>query len=193
MKKKSKALDNKGAAMLMVLIVSAVVLVFCLSLLLLTYSLFAQTSRQTTRVQCKLLAQSCEETLKAELQNPSSELSLYLKQQIQSENWIEEGRLPLHLDTQGGTGDYRVSISLTYSVNIADDDGGDDGGDDNDDQDHDLNGDPVSGGNAKAAAAEGESSTGYSIKAVIRCTRGEGTDRDTQYYEIETTFPNVVF
>ena len=67
--KKQNILRNNqsGVAMIMVLIVGAVILVFCLSLLLVTYSLFAQTSRQTTRLQCKMMAQSFSESLKEEL------------------------------------------------------------------------------------------------------------------------------
>lgn len=223
-KKNKGSLDNRGATMLMVLIVGAVVMAFCLSLLLVTYSLFAQTARQTTRLQCKLLAQSCEELLREELQQPSSDLMVYLQEQIQSGSWISEGsvtdeetaseetpgtagvvQLPLHLDTQGETGDYRVSVVLTYSVNTSEDEGGDEDGDDNDDQDHELNGTSVYGSDAgtvriKAAGStspadppQDEPTVSYSIKSVIRCMRGDGTNRDTQYYEIETTFSSVTF
>ena len=196
-------LNNAGVAMLMVLIVSAVVMVFCLSLLLVTYSLFTQTSRQTTGMQCRLLAQSSAESIREELKDPSSELSVYLKSQIQSGNWVPEDaleeaegdlpqngtfeRLRFHLNMGDKTPDYRVTVVMTYSLNATDEEsGGDEGGDDNDDQDHTLTHDSVSGGNAREYRS-------YSLKAVIRCTRGETTDRDSQYYEIETGIPAITF
>lgn len=216
---KANTLNNKGVAMLMVLIVSAVVMVFCLSLLLVTYSLFSQSARQTGRLQSKLYAQSCEESIKEELKNPTSDLNQYLKNQIQNGMWIPEDtgeeelanapegavqEMILRLDTKGKAEGYHVKVVLTYSQNITDDENE---GNEDDDQDEDLSNqqepaqNPDSGqngskaqetGNNEPAGGNGEASViSYSIRAVIRCTKGEETDRDVQYYEMESTYSSV--
>lgn len=196
--------------MLMVLIVGAVVLVFCLSLLLVTYSLFAQTSRQITRLQCKLLAQSFSESLGEELKDPASGLSVYLKEQIQNGYWISGeasqsmdesssesaavSELLMNMDDEAALGDYHVTVALTYSVNVADDEGGDEG-EEGDDQDPNLGGEAGSGEGPGPTAGEdpGASGTTYSIQATVKCVRGDGSDRDAQYYVIETVYPAVSF
>lgn len=231
--------NQSGVAMLMVLIVGAVILVFCLSLLLVTYSLFIQTSRQTTRLQCKLMAQSFSESLQEELSDSSSELSVYLGKQISEGNWKssmdgteEEGpedvtnpdavsELVLNLDDSATLSDYHLRVTLTYSLNAADDEEGD-GGDDEDDQDNSLSGNDIDSGNQQNGkqnnqqnsqqnnqqnnkqkkenqneAGEGTNSENavatYTIDAVITCMRGDGSDRDSQYYVLETSYPAVSF
>lgn len=212
--------DDSGVAMIVVLIVGAVVMVFCLSLLLVTYTLFAQTSRQTTQLQCKLLAQSCSEMLGEEFKNPDSELSGYLSEQIENGSWIsedmmkgmEEGslspgtvsELTLNLGDEGALGDYNLTVTLTYSLNIAEDDGSGEE-DEDDDQDNNLTdgtgeesgvpetnpgGSQAGGTGSEPGTAEAGNVT-YSIKAFIRCMRGDGTDRDVQFYTIETIYPAV--
>ncbi|MBO5509007.1 MAG: hypothetical protein J5962_00965 [Lachnospiraceae bacterium] len=220
MKKDKK---NSGVAMIVVLVVGAVVLVFCLSLLLVTYTLFSQTNRQVTQIQCKILAQSTSETLAGELKRSDSELVEYLGDQIQSGKWISEdtalseqadaqvtdtvSELVMNLDDKGQCGEYNIRVTFSYSLNIADDDD-EEGGDDNDDQDNTLNAEDIDveevsggaseGGNGNNSEAnnnsEGEVPSGngtYSIRAVIRCTRGNGTGREVQYYELETIYPAV--
>ena len=49
---------NAGSAMIVALVVCVVVMTMCLMLLLVTYTLFSQTSRQNTQMQCKQMAQS---------------------------------------------------------------------------------------------------------------------------------------
>ena len=232
---------NAGVAMVMVMIVSAVVMVFCLTLLLVTYTLFSQNVRQMSSLQCKLLAQSVAESLAQEFENPDSELSKYLSAQIQNNTWVAQNvsaeagaqgneesagenavsELELLLDAGGKTDDYRVSVTLTYSLNVADDDGKDDG-DDEDDQDQELSGGGGAGDNGGAKQTQGQSQSlsqetesgepnsgeasgegnanetgngagngSYAIEAVICCMRGDGTDRDTQSYTIETEYPAV--
>ena len=228
--------NQSGVAMLMVLIVGAVILVFCLSLLLVTYSLFAQTARQTTRLQCKLMAQSFSESFQEELSDSSSELSVYLGKQISEGNWkssmdgMDEeepddeknpdavSEIVLNLDEASTMSDYHLHVALTYSLNAADDEEGD-GGDDEDDQDHSLSGNDVASGNQQQNnqqnsqqnhqsnskqnngnqnnTGEGTNSENavatYTIDAVITCMRGDGSDRDPQYYVLETSYPAVSF
>ena len=203
MQKKDK---NAGVAMVVVLIVGAVVMVFCLSLLLAAYTLFSQTNRQVTQEQCKILTQSTAEMLSAELKNPDSALSGYLGTQIQSGKWISEetaktaepgdidadavSKLVMTLEDGGESGDYHVAVTFSYSLNLPEDDGGDD---DDDDQDDTGNGGTYggaeSGGTSGGAESGGNGS--YTIRAVIRCTRGDGTGRDVQFYELETVFSSV--
>ncbi len=70
--------DNSGVAMIVAMIVGVVVMVFCLSLLLVTYTFYAQTIKTTTNEQCKMLAQSFSETLGEDLKNPDSDICQYL-------------------------------------------------------------------------------------------------------------------
>lgn len=201
--------SNAGVAMVTVLIVSAVVMVFCLSLLLVTYTLFAQTSRQVTQLQCKLLAQSMSETLGEELKDPDSELTKYLGQQIEDGYWIsqnapdtEEEKSPaanavtellLDLDDGDALGEYQISVTLTYSLNLADDDGSSEG-DEKDDQDQDPSGQEggLPAGNPNGEGKQSEAGNGsYAVKASICCTRGDKKDRDAQSYTIEAEYPAV--
>ncbi len=223
--------NQSGVAMLMVLIVGAVILVFCLSLLLVTYSLFAQTARQTTRLQCKMMAQSFSESLQEELSDSSSDLAVYLGEQIRNGNWkssmdgIDEeepddeenpdavSELILNLDDSSTLSDYHLSVTLTYSLNAADDEEGD-GGEDEDDQDDSLSGNDADSGNQQNGkqnnqqnnrqnegnqngSGEGtdpnDAVATYTVNALITCMRGDGNDRDTQYYVLETSYPAVSF
>lgn len=217
-----KKQKNSGAAMVMVLIVTAVILAFCLSLLLVTYSLFSQTTRQTTRQQCRFLAQSFAEGFQAELADPDSDLCANLSRQIELGKWAasedtedestdtdgkEDGgkeerqdavkELVFMLDDSAIPADYNLKVTLSYTVNTADDDGdGGDGGDDGDDQDKTNPDSP--GQNAGSGQESGgstsdpdDSTKTYAITAKIRCTRGEEGGRDTQYYELETVYQSV--
>lgn len=223
--------NQSGVAMLMVLIVGAVILVFCLSLLLVTYSLFAQTARQTTRLQCKMMAQSFSESLQEELSDSSSDLAVYLGEQIRNGNWkssmdgIDEeepddeenpdavSELILNLDDSSTLSDYHLSVTLTYSLNAADDEEGD-GGEDEDDQDDSLSGNDADSGNQQNGkqnnqqnnrqnegnqngSGEGtdpnDAVATYTVNALITCMRGDGNDRDTQSYVLETSYPAVSF
>lgn len=227
--------NQSGVAMLMVLIVGAVILVFCLSLLLVTYSLFAQTARQTTRLQGKMMAQSFSESLQEELSDSSSNLAVYLGEQIRDGNWkssmggIDEeepddeenpdavSELILNLDDSSTLSDYHLSVTLTYSLNAADDEEGD-GGDDEDDQDDSVSENDADSGNQQNGKQNNQqnnqqnkkqnngnqNSSGegtnpenavstYTVDAVITCMRGVGGDRDSQYYVLETSYPAVSF
>lgn len=204
MKKKKK---DSGVAMIVVLIVGAVVLVFCLSLLLAAYTLYARTNREVTQQQCKILAQTASESLGTELSNQNSGLITYFETQIQNGSWSGGEELCMNLDDGGQSGDYHVQVTFTYSLNLPDDDG-EDSGDDNDDQDTNPD-NPESGNESGNTGAEGNSGTKkagdnpggsnaqpvgngtYTIRAVVRCTRGDGTGKDVQYYELETEFSSV--
>ena len=60
---------NHGSAMVFVLAVMAVIVVLCLSLLLLSYSLFASSLNYEDQEQCQILATSLSNELQDELEN----------------------------------------------------------------------------------------------------------------------------
>ena len=76
--------NNKGSAMITALVVGLVIFAFCLSMLLVSYTLFSQTSRSQIQLACKNLAQSVAEEIGDELKDPASyeddeSLAYYLK------------------------------------------------------------------------------------------------------------------
>lgn len=210
---KTAGSDNSGVAMLVVLIVGVVIMVFCLSLLLVTYTLFSQSSRKMTQQQCKILAQSVSEAIGEELKKPDSELCIFLKKQMDSGYWVSEetlkdfeedtqpvnmvSELELRLDAGASTGDYSVIVFLSYSLNLADDDGSDEGNED-DDQDDNPKGDESANvsniaNNAESSGEENSTSgnNSYSIRLTVKCVRGDASDKDVQSYTIETIYPAV--
>lgn len=87
--------DNSGSAMVMTLIVGMVVMAFCLSLLLVAFTLFSQMNHNTIQFQCKTLAQSYLESLKTDFCNPDSDLIKYLSSKMEApeegnEIWIAQ-------------------------------------------------------------------------------------------------------
>lgn len=58
---------NQGSAMMVAIVVSMVVLAFCLSLLLVSYALFSSSVRKVTQNQCRELAKSVSLELEQEL------------------------------------------------------------------------------------------------------------------------------
>lgn len=203
LKKRIKQIDedNSGVAMIFAIIVGVVVMVFCLSLLLVTYTLYAQTSRQTTQMQCKMFAQSFADILETEITDENSDLNQYLANAIDSGMWISEeeaamatdmsGKLSsLTLDmSQGQLENYKIVVTLSYSSNESDDDS-EPGTSEDDDQDETLN----AGGGADPGGTPGGTPTGngnYSITAIIDCTRGNLNETDVQTYSIKSEYPSV--
>lgn len=64
--------------MITALVVGIVIFAFCLSTLLVSYTLFAQVSRTQIQLGCKNMAQTTSEVLLEELKNDNSELSKQL-------------------------------------------------------------------------------------------------------------------
>lgn len=69
--KSNKKKHNEGSAMLIAIVVSIVVVVFCLSLLLVSYSLFTSTSRKVSQTQCRELAKTVSIEIEKELAAPN--------------------------------------------------------------------------------------------------------------------------
>lgn len=75
---------DQGSAMIVALVVSVVIMVLCLSLIMITYTLFTQTSRRSGQAQCKEIAQSFAESIEKEVEDPDSLFVRYLNERIQT-------------------------------------------------------------------------------------------------------------
>lgn len=64
---KKHRLNNQGMAMIVCLVVIMVVMVFCLSLLLLSYSLYSSSSKELTEKQCNVLAKTLARQINEQL------------------------------------------------------------------------------------------------------------------------------
>lgn len=185
--------DNSGVAMIVSLIVGIVVLGFALSLLMVTYSLYAQMNRKTIGLQCKLLAQNFSEVLGKELKDDESELVAYLSEQMSAGNWIsvEEAmsdsvpvgtvsKLVLDM-TDDSLGSYRIQVVFTYTLNEDNED--DDDAPEDDDQ---VDVDDPSGDNPGGSGDDdpnGRPTSGmYNVTAEIKCYKGSLNENDTQSY-----------
>jgi type II secretory pathway pseudopilin PulG len=70
MQRKNRKLRNQGSAMVVAIVVGVVIMVFVLSLLLLSYSLFSTAAQKTTQMQCRELAKSVNKELRQEILSP---------------------------------------------------------------------------------------------------------------------------
>lgn len=210
-KLKRKQLNNSGVAMIFAVIVGVVVMVFCLYLLLVTYTLYAQSSRQTTRTQCKLFAQSFQESFGQELNDENSSLNKYLAQCINDGEWISEEEAMATPSSELGTkvsemkldmsqdvvSSYKLMVTLSYGINESDDEE-ESTEDEKDDQDEDLNpdkpgenlpGEPSGDLPGEAPGTPGNGS--YTVHAKITCVRDGLDASDVQSYTIEAEYPTV--
>lgn len=182
--------NNQGVAMVVVMVISAVIMAFCLSMLLVSYTLFAQTSRKTTQLRCKLLAQSYSDVLNEEFKKETSdsELQKYLCEQILAKKWIAKGseadsglsgtieKLELVVDQNESNVAYGYTISTTFSY---------------EDEEDDEEEPPVNNpGLQPGLDPTPVDSVGgiYEVTAVIKCSRGDGKGRDPQVYTIERQY-----
>ena len=62
--------DNKGAAMIVALVVMTVLMMFCLSLLLVVYSLYTSILKKNSALQCKEACKTMSFELQSELTEP---------------------------------------------------------------------------------------------------------------------------
>ena len=63
--------ENRGSAMIVAIVVSMVVVVFCLSLLLVSYALFSSSVRRVTQNQCRELSKTISIEIEKELTTPA--------------------------------------------------------------------------------------------------------------------------
>lgn len=193
--------NNDGVAMVVALVVGVVIMVFCLSMLLVTYTLFAQTSRQTTQLQCKLLAQSYSEALDKEFSKKAedSELQKYLADMIKDGSWMSEdddseeagpgsySEVTMEIDQSASNVavGYTIVTTFTYENNDSEEDDEPLPGTDDDDQDDTGNDPETDPTNPDEPTQVGGS---YIVHAVIQCMRGDGNGRDVQSYLLESQY-----
>ncbi len=76
--------DNSGVAMIYSLVIGIVVMIFAVMLLMVTYTLYASSSRQTGQTQCRIMADSYAECLKGELNDSESTVYKYISEQLKA-------------------------------------------------------------------------------------------------------------
>lgn len=184
-------MNNRGIAMITALVVGVVVLMFCLSMLVICYSLYAETNRKSGQIQCKEMAQSVAVELKDTFKK-DCELTQFLKDQIRSGSWeaSEDSdsfdynyNMTLQLSGDGDVSDIckfnTVLVELCY---VEDSDSG--SSDDNDAGGSNDGGSNDGGSNDAGAPNKGGI---YRIYARITCARGDANNTD-QKYSIETMY-----
>lgn len=168
--------DNRGVATLFSLIVATIIMGFCLSLLMVTYTLFAQTNRQISEQQCKMMAQSFAEQLKNELQDPNSSLVQYMQAAIESGKWksvTERGEgdsvdyTKLYIKGSPENTDYIMEVSFTYISNV----GGDTGSEEN-----------------SSELPAGSFIKNCTVNAVVTCKRANASERNKLMYTVEKEY-----
>ncbi len=168
--------DNRGVATLFSLIVATIIMGFCLSLLMVSYTLFSQTNRQISEQQCKMMAQSFGEQLKNELQDPSSGLVQYMQQSIESGKWksvTERGDMgsvdytKLYIKGSPENTDYIMEVTFTYVSNVG-------GGAENEENPSEIPG--------------GTFVKTCTVNAVITCRRAGDTERNKLMYTVEKEY-----
>jgi len=132
--------DNRGSAMITAIVVGVVMMAFALSLLAITYTLYAQTARRTVQIQCRYLAESVGDDLKSEIEDKESHLYKVLASHvykvragstIHTGTWKAQGvnateaseTMEYKLDTKGDEDlkDYEISVSFRYVQGLTDD------------------------------------------------------------------------
>lgn len=183
--------NNRGVAMIYALIVGVVVMAFCLSLLLVTYTLYAQTNRQNTQLQCKLMAQTFAEQLEQDLKTnvDNSKLVEYMGASIKDNNWrsleaednmeksVDYTKLIIDCDSE--VAGYTYNVIFTYIINTADEDEEEipGGGESSE-------GNPGDGSAGGSGDGDAENTRNCTIYSTITCRRGDGKDRDVISYTI---------
>ena len=85
--------ENRGSAMIVAIVVSMVVVVFCLSLLLVSYALFSSSVRRVTQNQCRELSKTISIEIEKELTTPayiSFDMQKFLVKTKSVEEMIQE-------------------------------------------------------------------------------------------------------
>jgi len=202
---KIKKMDNRGSAMITAIVVGVVMAVFCLSLLLVTYTLYAQTAKRNALIQCKYAAGSMADLLEEELKDTSSDLNNKLEGEMRHQKedgsftgtWVAEGNssseadevIEYSMDYTGGETalkayDFDVSFKYTKVGDTASDAGGetiDYDGQFNDKDDADESEwDEMVG-------ADGASAGGYNVTMEVTCSRGDTV------YVVKKTIQGVTF
>lgn len=117
--------DNSGVAIIMATIISTVLLVFCLALLMVSYTLYSSTSAENTEFATKELTKSIAIQFEKELFTSGSNIQKYLKDTIgqsssawrdfkNQENEAKDYRSFKLTDTEGRLGSYEAIFDMYY-------------------------------------------------------------------------------
>lgn len=131
-------MDNRGSAMLTAIVAGVVMSAFALSLIMVSYTLYAQTAKRTAMIQCNYLAEEVCSEIADELINKKSDMYERLNEQIYrtrpdgsaSGIWAPRGNntsvyfdtLEYEIDTKSadeGLKGYRVLVDFSYILRDA--------------------------------------------------------------------------
>lgn len=188
--------DNSGVAMIYSLVIGIVVSIFAVMLLMVTYSLYASSSRQTVQTQCRIMADSYADCLKGELEDTESTVYKYISEQLKA------GKKEIELDLIQDN--YTIYTHFEQVIggtsNSSEDDNGPVDEDDNDPNSVDVPAMPEEptpgapegpdGGDDDTPASPVLPGSKKELKATIKCNKGgtggigEQSYTLTQYYKI---------
>jgi len=131
-------MDDRGSAMITALVAGIIMSVFALSLILVSYTLYAQTANRTAQIQCDYLAEEFCTEIADELLDKKSDMYKKLNDQIYrtlpdgttTGIWAPKGNnkseyfdtLEYEIDTKGadsGLSGYKVLVNFTYVLRDA--------------------------------------------------------------------------
>ncbi|MBR0147933.1 MAG: hypothetical protein IJM23_01910 [Lachnospiraceae bacterium] len=184
-------MDNRGSAMITAIVVGVIMAVFCLSLLLVTYTLYAQTAKRNALIQCKYAAGSMAQLLEEELKDPTSDLNNKLEAEMRHQKddgsftgtWAPAGNssseaddvLAYRMDYSGDESAFKayafdVSFKYTKVGDTESDAGGEtidyDGQFNDKTQADETEWDEMVG-------ADGAGAGGYNVTMEVTCSRGD--------------------
>lgn len=190
--------DNSGVAMIYSLVIGVVVAIFAVMLLMVSYSLYVQSSKQIGQQQCRILADSFAENFAGELEDNTSDISLYLSKRISGEiepKWVrmpadatEVSSIDMYFVPEDTNFDIMVHMSFGGADYCADDektlkDDNDPEDDLQDDDDIPEGTTPLPGGDDGIGAGDV-----VDIEATITCSKGGVNGIDVQKYTVTRTY-----
>ncbi len=207
--RKTKKSDDSGVAMITAMIIGVVVMVFCLLLLMVTYILYSQSLKRVDDTQCKLIAQTCMESVRTEIVDSESDIHKYLAEQMSAGTWIsiekalvntdENALSELVLDMVDRTVDqelalYEIQTVISYSISQSTGDDDSPGLPD----DNDIYDDPEAGngsstdGNSSGSGQNNNGNGNVAVYIKVIVTKGP-KDSPMSYCVYETECPAVTF
>ncbi|MDO5155033.1 MAG: hypothetical protein Q4D51_03615 [Eubacteriales bacterium] len=86
---KMRKLNNSGSAMIMAMVVGVIILAFCLSMLMVSYSVMMNAANQRISLQCKEYAKSVSKEVERSILNgdKNDEIWMFLRYNIRQESW----------------------------------------------------------------------------------------------------------
>lgn len=207
--KRAKKSDDSGVAMITAMIIGVVVMVFCLLLLMVTYILYEQSIKKVDDTQCRLIAQTCMESVRSEIVDSESDVHKYLADQMSNGTWIsiekalvdtdENAISELVLNMVDHTVDqelalYDIQTIISYSITQgSDDDGSPEVPDDNDIYDESGSGNGSSNGGGSSGSGQNYNGNG-NVAVYIKVIVIKGPkDSPMSYCSYETECPAVTF